>query len=308
MAKNELVVKSNQVIEASYRLSIIEQRVILAAITQIPNNQEVSDDVVYFVSIAQLQQLGVHEKRAYQDLEEGISRLYKRSITMSINNKIEEFRWIQKIERIESKGVIGLRFSKDILPFISNLSREFTKYALSDIAGMSSAYAIRIYELLIQYKSTTIREIYIDDLRNMLELTNKYPLYADLKRWVIDTSVRQINEYTPITTQYIEYKTGRKVTRLVFNFSYKEAINKKISIKLLSSRDENIPDLFNSMTDKQRNFFAHKLVNLESFKIYANVGELTEDFQSRIEDMLNDVKNIHRWEKYLKNVGFIFNR
>jgi plasmid replication initiation protein len=54
---------------------------------------------------------------------------------------------------LESKSVVGIRFSKEILPFISNLSREFTKYSLSDIAGMSSAYAIRIYELLSQYRS-----------------------------------------------------------------------------------------------------------------------------------------------------------
>ena len=34
--KNELVVKSNQVIEASYRLSVVEQRVVLSAIAKIP--------------------------------------------------------------------------------------------------------------------------------------------------------------------------------------------------------------------------------------------------------------------------------
>ena len=34
--QNELVVKSNQVIEASYRLSVVEQRVVLSAIAKIP--------------------------------------------------------------------------------------------------------------------------------------------------------------------------------------------------------------------------------------------------------------------------------
>ena len=59
--QNELVVKSNQVIEASYRLSVVEQRVVLSAIAKIPKC-EVSDDEIYTVSVQDLQALGVHEK------------------------------------------------------------------------------------------------------------------------------------------------------------------------------------------------------------------------------------------------------
>ena len=53
--QNELVVKSNQVIEASYRLSVVEQRVVLSAIAKIPKMSEVSDDEIYTVSVQDLQ-------------------------------------------------------------------------------------------------------------------------------------------------------------------------------------------------------------------------------------------------------------
>ena len=55
--------KSNQVIEASYRLSVVEQRVVLSAIAKIPKMSEVSDDEIYTVSVQDLQALGVHEKQ-----------------------------------------------------------------------------------------------------------------------------------------------------------------------------------------------------------------------------------------------------
>ena len=58
------VVKSNQVIEASYQLSAVEQRIVLAAISRIPKNQPITDDELYPVSINELRQLGVHEKTA----------------------------------------------------------------------------------------------------------------------------------------------------------------------------------------------------------------------------------------------------
>ena len=95
-----------------------------------------------------------------------------------------------------------------MLPFISNLSREFTKYALSDIAGMSSAYAIRVYELIAQYKSLGQREIAVIDLRNMLELGSRYVLFADLKRWVIEYG--QLNRSINIAPLNVSYKLKKQ--------------------------------------------------------------------------------------------------
>ena len=108
----------------------------------------------------------------------------------------------------------AIRFSKSVLPFISNLSSNFTQYFLQDIAGVSSGYSVRFYELMMQFKSTGYRKIRLDDLRNMLDLNNKYPLTADLKRWVIDTAIDELNEKSPITIKYKLLKTGRKFTHI----------------------------------------------------------------------------------------------
>ncbi|WP_180173548.1 RepB family plasmid replication initiator protein, partial [Acinetobacter sp. YH12029] len=58
MAKNNLIVKSNQVVEASYTLTTIEQRLILSAIAQVPKGEEVSDDVLYPLFTEDLIKLG----------------------------------------------------------------------------------------------------------------------------------------------------------------------------------------------------------------------------------------------------------
>ena len=134
--KNELVVKSNQVIEASYRLSVVEQRVVLSAIAKIPKMCEVSDDEIYTVSVQDLQALGVHEKTAYRDLKEAVNRLYERSISLDIDDKLIKMRWVQRIEFTENQSIVALRFSKDILPFISNVKANFTQYMLSEVSKM----------------------------------------------------------------------------------------------------------------------------------------------------------------------------
>lgn len=221
MPKNDLVVKSNQVVEASYTLTTIEQRLILSAIAQIPKGEPVTDEVIYTVSVADLQKFGANETTAYRDLKESVSRLFDRSIVLRSSDRTSRTRWVQKIDFMDSRGVIGIRFSKDILPFLSNLSTEFTKYLASDLIGVTSTYAIRLYELLVQYQSIGKREISVVDLRWMFELQNKYPVWADLKRWVIDQAVKEINEFSPLSVTYETKKTGRKITSINLRFKQK---------------------------------------------------------------------------------------
>jgi len=286
------VVKSNQVIEASYQLSAVEQRIVLAAISRIPKNQPITDDELYPVSVDELKQLGVHEKTAYRDLKEGINRLYERSINLSIDDKSIKMRWVQEIQFLDSQSVIGIRFSKPILPFISNLSREFTKYALSDIAGINSGYGIRIYELLVQYRQIGKREISVESLRTMLELGKKYPLFADFKKRVIDTAIDQINEYSPLKVTYEQKKTGRKVTHIIFSFKEK---SKSITH---TSKD------FYQLSDAQINLFGNQLSRLHELSHLASEGESYEILAAKIKDMLRNPHQQKQFLPHLKNLGF----
>ena len=295
MDKNQ-VVKSNQVIEASYQLSAVEQRIVLAAISRIPKNQPITDEELYPVSVNELQLLGVHEKTAYRDLKEGINRLYERSINLSIDNKSIKMRWVQEIQFLDSQSVIGIRFSKPILPFISNLSREFTKYALSDIAGINSGYGIRIYELLVQYRQIGKREISIDNLRTMLEIGKKYPLFADFKKRVIDTAVDQINECSPLKVTYEQKKTGRKVTHIIFYFKEK--------IKSIGQQNKEILQEFYKLTDAQINMFGNQLSRLHELSHLALEGESYEILAAKIKNMLRDPIQQKQLLPYLKNIGF----
>ena len=203
-------------------------------------------------------------------------------------------RWVQSIRVLESKSVVGLRFSKEILPFISNLSREFTKYSLSDIAGMSSAYAIRIYELLSQYRSIGKREISVENLRTMLELGKRYPLFADLKRWVIDTAVDQINEYSPLNVKYEQKKTGRKVTHIQFSFKEKS--------KSINHHSE--PEKFYKLTDAQINMFGNQLSRLHELSHLATQGESYDALAAKIKEMLRDPIQQKQFTPHLRNLGF----
>lgn len=226
----KLVVKSNHIIEASYRLSLAEQRLILCAITQVRRDQEVTDEVLYSVTATEIAELcGTDQRTAYRDLQAATERLQARRVALLlapdgiiIRNKRKRITcWVQTVDYIEQEGRVELRFGKDILPYLTDLKREFTRYPLADIGKMKSAYAIRLYELLAQYQNGH-REIAIDDLRRWLVLEDRYPSIKDFKLRVLDPAVAQINEHSPLAVTWTQRKTGRKVTHLAFDYAPKK--------------------------------------------------------------------------------------
>jgi len=225
-----LVVKSNAVIEASYRLSVMEQRIILAAISQIRRDQTVSDNVMYELNVNTLRELaGTKSKAIYSDLKQAVNHLYERSIVIEKQpngcegpTKKLKTRWIQSAVYSDDEGIIKLRFSKDIIPYLNQLNSHFTSYALAEVILLTSAHAYRLYELLIQYREMGKRSIAVEDLRRWLDLGDKYGAFYDLKKRVIDPAIQQINDKTPYKVEYSQKKSGRTITHLAFSFQKKK--------------------------------------------------------------------------------------
>lgn len=260
---SELVVKSNEVVNASYHLTLNEQRLILSAVALIPKNQEVSAQVIYFVNAQHFVELGVHPKTAYRELKEATSRLYERSINIKMPKGLLKTRWVKQVfiaskEEGETNNndtlMVGVKFVEEIIPFLSNLSKNFTEYQLKDISGFSSSYSIRFYEMIMQFKSTGYRIMTITELKKLLDLGKSYTLVADLKRRVIDVAVKEINEKSPYIIRYNFKKTGRKITHLELKFELKDK-GKSIDIdrtnKNTTVRDPNTIDWVNGQTDNE---------------------------------------------------------
>lgn len=226
-----MVYKSNALVEAAYRLSVYEQRIVLSAISQVRRGETVTDEVLYSVSAADISQLaGIAIDDAYSKLKHAALRLKRREVWLTEEPSgrkkpsVMVTGWVQTIIYRDGEGRVELRFAKDMLPYLTDLREQFTKYALSDIAKMDSAYAIRLYELLMQWNSTGQREISLEDLRRILQLEGRYPAIRDLKRWVLEPAIDQINEHSPLSVTWEQSKTGRRVTHLSFKFEPK---NKK---------------------------------------------------------------------------------
>lgn len=254
------VVKANALVESSYRLGVVEQRIILSCLSQLRKGEVITDDKFYTVSAREIGELSETEsKTIYGELAAASQRLRRKDVVIHYQPNGEgklstrlETSWVQSCLYVESEGIIKLRFSKDMVPYLSELQRHFTSYPLSDVIRMTSAHAIRLFELLVQYNSIGRRDISIDDFRNWFRLEDSYPLTTDLRRKVVEPAVEQINSYSSLVCKMTPIKSGRKVTHFRFSFASRKGA------KALQSTQNSSPPLpkRRSITDSDVSRFA----------------------------------------------------
>lgn len=222
------IVKSNHVVEASYRLSLNEQRLILLCIQQIKKGQAITAESAFLISASDVSKAyNVTTDRAYVLLQEVVDKLYERSLTIykpdpELPQKQTKTRWITAIDYLENEGRVYLYFAPKVIPYISMLEGGFTRYNLTYIAPMTSVYGIRFYELFkcwLMSNKTVTKAISLDDLKELLDLKGQYPSIKDFKLKVLDRGLEDVNQYTDLAVSYENKRTGRKITSLEFTIS-----------------------------------------------------------------------------------------
>ncbi len=227
-SKKLIVYKSNEVIEAGYRLTLNEQRVILACIAQVNSVEELLITDEFELSASKFASLfSVSKDAAYLALIDVAESLFKRYVVIEnpYKNKPEisvlRTNWISSIEYIPTHGKIILTFAQKMLPYLSELKGSFTRYEIKHIGNMTSIYGIRLYELLMQWKLAGTREIEIDGLKKQFQIEGKYASIKDFKKYVIEPAINDINAHSDYSVTWTQRKTGRRVTHLTFIFDEK---------------------------------------------------------------------------------------
>jgi len=89
------IAKANYLVEASYSLTLQEQRLILACLSKIDARNEIQKAIELTASeYSSLMSIDI--KNAHRELYKAADKLYDRSIVVADPEKTEEFRWVQK--------------------------------------------------------------------------------------------------------------------------------------------------------------------------------------------------------------------
>jgi len=224
-AKNNtaLVVKSNALVNAMFDLSLQGNRFLAFAISLLDRHQEpeigkpieLEIPVKEFAATFELDQ-----KSAYREIEILADQLQRKIITLqpdqSLNGRRVKVGIITKQEYLDGAGRVWLRFDEDLVPHLLGLKAQFTQYRIKDVYQFSRASSWRVYELLKQYKEIGKREFEIEEFKQKVGVQGAYSRPTDLKRFVIDPAVAEINATSDIKVQYEQKKRGRRVVGFLF--------------------------------------------------------------------------------------------
>ena len=305
----KLVTKDNKLISASYSLGIPEQRVIFLAIIEARAQKQMIDarGVLQIHASSYQEQFKVEKHSAYKALKSAVKGLFDAYFEY---NDIHEqtgkpahrvVRWAQTVTYIEAAGMIELQFTDAVIPLITRLSEQYTEYDLKQVSELQSEYAIRLYELMIQWRKTgKVPKIELQDLRNKLGVKpDQYKTMCNFKARVIDLAINQINDHTDITADYDQHKTGRKVTAFTFKFKAKPSAK-----TIAADKPSNADDGYIKMTADQIATFSAKLANVPALGSNAPIGASTADYAALIAEHLADKDKQAAYLPHLEKLGF----
>jgi plasmid replication initiation protein len=198
--------QDNALTVARYEMSEAEKNILYMVVASVrPDDPE---SKMYQVSVKEMAEITGSDELKFEAYKQASRKLLTRVFETTLDNgNLLQATFIASAEYKKGSGVIEIELSRKVRPFYVDLNKKFTKVQLAAAISLNSAYAKRIYELLCMYKNMqdkTFRRNLVD-LKTMLWIVDlktgrdKYPIWTQFKRDVLDVAAREINGHTDLT-------------------------------------------------------------------------------------------------------------
>lgn len=326
---NDMLYKSNVLIESSYELTTAEIRLVDIALVELTEyaRLEKALALVEGVEVTAEQYASycnVSMSSAYEALRDASKQLFSREFTYEIkepektkkkheqlkkSKKIRQSRWVSAVDYIESQGKVQLYFTPELVEMAGQLLENFTRLHLVNKAPLTSQYAHRLYEMMLQWRlTTTVPYITYAELRERFGIADdEYKRVSNFKLRVLNPAIEQINKHTDIEVEYKQHKEGRAIAGFIFKFKFKKQPEKQKTDTDTKKAKSIESKAFVPLTLGQQVTFASKLANDATFNskvLQASQGESMKDYTFRVQQALSKYENQVAWLEHLERLGF----
>jgi len=222
--ENYIVAVSNSLVKASYSLDITQKRLLLCYISKVSLDHKLKPEWFYSLDLREYIKLyGLQEKTALAQVTKAISTLAERRVYLRIDEGVNdiEFNWLScKPELLRDGYTLRIKWSKEVIPYISKLKWFFTSYPLDYVSSLRSFNALRIYEFILCELGEKPKDkpyITIENLRFMLGIDeNKHTIFSNFNANVLKPAIDAINRDTYMDVEAKQYKKGKEVVGFRF--------------------------------------------------------------------------------------------
>ena len=158
LRKDDLYKKSNMLISAKYKASILENKILAIALSKLQTEAVETEDgrlMCNFPAAMLREFIGDEQGNIYRKLKPVAEHMTATRFAFD-NPETHEFAYYNLIDNaVYSGGVFHMEFGTAVKRYMSNLTERYTLLNLPVMLDFSSSYAFRLYEIL---KSQAYRE------------------------------------------------------------------------------------------------------------------------------------------------------
>lgn len=241
---NRIVSEHNDLIRSTANMTSLSLKLFEIAVSAMDSREKQPSHEVRINKEQIYNALGIKGTSKNQQLSKALNTLRKSSnfeITTEQNGEIHDIGItpVYYADNNYSSDYAVIRFAPEILPFITDLKKNFTQYQLNDILHLKNKYAVSMYRWFTMnyrqyeyYVSSGKRredqiekyanpEITLEELRKLTGTEKKYSAFYDVRRYIIDPICNEITKHTKYNITYDRIKSGRKVVAIKFHISKK---------------------------------------------------------------------------------------
>lgn len=246
MDSDTYVFKSHNLIESGYNFTLNEQRLTYLAskklkpryiksnikpsqMTTLLANESFKDLRIYVNEFKET--FNLNSNNLYNVLADTAHSLKMKNIQyLQDDGTFVEKNWVITSKYNKKGKYVELTFHPDLILDLLIIKGRFGKMEYNATKSFKTSYAFRIYELLQNYAYKGFRRFDLEDLRYKLGIydDNKYKQFSDFKKYVLNPSIKSINESTNLEIDFKEIRHGRKVGEIEFNISQKTLTHTKV--------------------------------------------------------------------------------
>ena len=217
-----LVEKDNRLVEAKYRLTVHEQKLLIMAISKI-NPMEADFQNPYRLDVREVSKaLGIECTGIYEKVAATVDKLMTRLVKLKETDGYTVVHWVSKARYYTGMGYFDISFHEDMRPYLLEL-KKYLSYEAPNVLQLHSTYSIRIYELLKKWQGVKTNgpisyySITLVELKDMLGIRKtEYQIYGNFKMRVLVSAQKELAEETEIAFDFTENKQGRAVHSITF--------------------------------------------------------------------------------------------
>lgn len=269
---NRIVSEHNDLIRSTANMTSLSLKLFEIAVSAMDSREKQPSHEVRINKEQIYNALGIKGTSKNQQLSKALNTLRKSSnfeITTEQNGEIHDIGItpVYYADNNYSSDYAVIRFAPEILPFITDLKKNFTQYQLNDILHLKNKYAVSMYRWFTmnyrqyeyyansgkrredQIEKYANPEITLEELRKLTGTEKKYSAFYDVRRYIIDPICNEITKHTKYNVTYDRIKSGRKVVAIKFHISKKGE---------KTVEDDSVVDV--SLTDFLQNRYSQLLI------------------------------------------------